>query len=107
MGVIGARIAANWIEPGWLKEFCEALLPASFTFAVFGGRLTRRRVVAVAVGVAVASTIVEVARVWGWMAATPLVVLTLLLIYQAARAGILGPTRPVDAPPVQSTESSR
>lgn len=112
MAVIGARIAANWLDPGWMKAFCEGLFTVSSSVILgvllHGKRmLTGRYLALVPILAAVMAITFEVGQRWGWWAAVPLVVLTIVLIYRAARAGILGPIGTGDAPPVHPAESSR
>lgn len=111
MLVIGARITATFLDPGWTKAVFESLFPmtGSLLVAVFlHGRafLTPRRVALVPILAATLGTVFEVERHWGWWAAAPLIALTFLLIYRALRSGILAP-RPIEAPPVLPTEASR
>jgi len=98
--VIGARITANLLDPGWTQEVLKTLLPMSGALIcgllVNGGAITARRVAALPVLAIVFGTIFEVERRWGWIAAGPLVVVTFVLVYQSLRSGILAPRR--DAP---------
>jgi hypothetical protein len=99
--VIGARIRATFLDPGWAKAVLESLFPmtASLFVPVFlHGRayLTARRVALIPVLAMVLGTVFEVGRRWGWWIAAPLVVLTFVLVYRAARSGVLAPSR--DAP---------
>ena len=94
--VIGARITASFLSPGWTKAVLESLLPMTGSLLLGGllhgrGLMTARRLAAVPVLAIVLGTIFEVERRWGWWAAGPLVVLTFLLIYQTMRSGILAP----------------
>ena len=99
--VIGARITATFLDPGWAKAVLESLFPMTaslFVPVVLHGRayLTPRRLALVALLAIVLGTIFEVGRHWGWWAAGPLLALTFVLTYQAARSGILALSR--DAP---------
>jgi uncharacterized membrane protein YozB (DUF420 family) len=93
--IIGARITAIFLDPGWTKAVLESLGFMTFSLAVgvllSGGAVTARRVAPVPVAAIVLGTIFEVERHWGWMVAGPLVVLTFLLLYKAFRSGILAP----------------
>jgi uncharacterized membrane protein YczE len=113
MLIIGARISATFIGPGWLTAVFEALLSMAVS-SVIGvvllgvgmSVLTASRLVAIPVLAVVLGTIFEVQRRWGCFAAGPLVVVTFFLVYQALRSGILAP-RPIQALPVLPTEASR
>ena len=100
MLVIGARITATFLDPGWTKAVLESLGFMTFSLAVgvllSGGAVTARRIALVPVAAIVLGTIFEVERHWGWWVAGPLVVLTFLLLFLAVRSGLLAP-RP-DAP---------
>jgi hypothetical protein len=97
--IIGGRIAATFLDPGWTKAVLESLGFMTFSLVVgvllSGGAITRRRIASVPFAAIVLGTIFEVERHWGWIVAGPLVVLTFLLIFQAVRSGLLGPRRDV------------
>jgi hypothetical protein len=109
--IIGARITATFLDPGRAKSVLESLGFMTFSLVVglvlSGGAITARRIAPapVPVGAIVLGTIFEAQRLWGWIAAGPLVALTFFLIFQAMRSGILGPRPPIEAPPVLPSHS--